>query len=142
MGQVYRFAKLRFWAETGLVKIVDELDGSYRVVDPREFLKRAQAMHDQGQRSHYLEERLFYKRLSQQMVDCAQEALQQGSPFEPGVTDFYRRHKSYGQPQSFVIDGKQDQDEARSGSSRPPEPSGSSEEQSPKLEGSSETVSG
>ena len=105
MGRVYKFAKLRFWAETGLVKIVDELDGSYKVVDPREFLKRAEAMHDQGQRSNYIDERLFFKSLAQQMVDCAKEALSQGSPFEPGVLDFYRAHKSYGQPHSIVLDG-------------------------------------
>lgn len=100
-GTHYKFRKLEFWAERGLINIVDERlppehHRFHMVISRREFLRRLQAFSDELRRRHfkYEDERNQYIRLLEEGVQVAREAKNQGEPTNPdAISEMVRRRR-------------------------------------------------
>lgn len=79
---IFRYRNQTFWAENGLIQIVDEQTGENRTVSISEFLNRALATWLAAKREKWIDDREAQKRAARQMVHCAFQARQQGDPFE------------------------------------------------------------
>lgn len=97
-GKVYRFKapeaayEMRFWAQDGFICMVDEGDGQLLTVSPQEFADRAYALYLQMQRMTHPSEKLTIQRVIDNMKACAKEAIEQGSPTDPKVREYYATH--------------------------------------------------
>jgi hypothetical protein len=89
-GRHYRFRKLEFWAERGLINIVDERfppdnPKSFNVVTVRDFLLRLNAISEEVKKSKfkYADERNEYINFLDNGVAACREAKKQGRPDDP-----------------------------------------------------------
>jgi hypothetical protein len=97
-GKVRRYKDLRFWAEGGMVAMVDERNGSFEYKSPMVMRQRAKAffaeaeyMKDKG--GHYADERRALVYAARDMIEVIQEAEAQGCPLIPQVADQQRHEK-------------------------------------------------
>jgi hypothetical protein len=113
-GNHYRFRKLEFWADTGLINIIDERfepddDRSHLVITVRQFLLNVKGMNDAINfvPSKYADEREEMHRFVGNAVACCKEAKNQGRPDDPramaDILKARRRHYSMGVGQSTIL---------------------------------------
>lgn len=84
-------APLVFWAERGLVNIVDERfpdsdDRSFQVVVVREWLLRLRSINQTTHQHRFVDERNCQQNFIDDGIDCAKEAQAQGRPDDPKAT--------------------------------------------------------
>lgn len=106
-GVCYSYQDLKFYAENGCICLHDEEDGSFIVLQCREFLDRAGALNEDAKRLARLsieqpsrakihaEERHTLQNVVADMISCVQEARDQGDHFEPAVMEWFRRHRPW-----------------------------------------------
>lgn len=102
-GRHYRFRKLDFWAERGLINIVDERfppshDKAFTVVPVREFLYRLQGINDMIKRwgKQWPDEREELTQMVEDGVQCCREAKAQGRPDDPrAVADILKQRRRF-----------------------------------------------
>jgi len=88
-GKHYRFRKLEFWAESGMVNLVDERfppshPGSFKVIMVREWLERLDTLNKELHRwNKYADERNEMSNFIDNGIACAKEARSQGRPDDP-----------------------------------------------------------
>lgn len=85
---VYKHRELWFWAERGIVHLVDNKDESYQAVNPYDFRLRAAAFNDAAKHAGKIqcyEEQKRLTKLVEDMAACFYKALEQGSPYDPKV---------------------------------------------------------
>ena len=79
-GRVKRFRNQSFWAENGQIRVVDERDGNFVVVNLRDWLERADAF---NRGNKYPLDSLDYRKTMQcveDMITVAKQAKAQGDP--------------------------------------------------------------
>jgi hypothetical protein len=84
-GKHHTFDDLEFWAEDGIVCIVDTRDGSCNAVTRKDFVKRASAIYDESQRSKYASDKKKLQDLIISMHEVWKEANTQGDPADVNV---------------------------------------------------------
>ncbi len=111
---------LRFWAERGLVRCVDERDGSYKILSVRDVLERANALSEMLKRepregfTRWAEVRHKIISFLEEIVPVCREAREQGEPTSPSgrKAALSRRPKhfvvSLSQPESIFLQEQQD----------------------------------
>ena len=72
-----------YYAERGIVRIVNETTGNYESVSRRDFLLRAQALSDSLRVKQPSDEKRDQQRLVATMVAAARAAGEQGAPLDP-----------------------------------------------------------
>lgn len=101
-GRHYRYRKLDFWSERGLVNIVDERfppshEKAFTVVTVRDFLLRLKTLNQEVKRwgKKWPDERDELVKMIEQGVECCREAKVQGRPDDPrAVADMLKqRHR-------------------------------------------------
>jgi hypothetical protein len=112
-GKHYRFRKLEFWAESGMVNLIDERfqpshPGSFKVIMVREWLERLDTINKEIHRwNKYADERNEMSNFVDNGVACAREARKQGRPDDPkAVEDMLKsRRKTHiiGNGQSTIL---------------------------------------
>ena len=93
--KIYRFDDLAYWAENGMITLVDERDGDSRRIPPDKFFDRAQAIGLQARRESHPRERIKFENTANDMEKCILEAIAQGDPTSPEVQKYNARHKKY-----------------------------------------------
>lgn len=84
--KVWRYRWQTFYAENGLIHVIDDQTGDWKSVSCREFLLRAKGFNDVArQRKLRPLERSEMIRMVEDMLRCVREASDQGDPFAPGV---------------------------------------------------------
>ena len=88
-GKHFRFDDIEFWAEDGLVFIVDHRDGSCKLDYLSDFKKRAFALNEEAKRLYkegkYPDEHKKMTDCVCSMRDCYTEAKDQGDPGDPKI---------------------------------------------------------
>lgn len=91
-GRRYRYRKLEFWAERGLINIIDERfppshPRSFTIVVVREFLERLRHFSGMIQRwgKKWPDERDELITMIENGVECCKEAKKQGRPDDPAA---------------------------------------------------------
>lgn len=87
-GRHYRFRKIEFWAERGMIQFVDERfpqedSRSHDVLLVREFLENLRAINAEITYIKYPDERREHEKLVENGIACAKEAKTQGRPDDP-----------------------------------------------------------
>jgi len=87
-SSVFGYRATRFWAERGLIHIVDEDTGAYTPCSRAEWVARIIAFAGKKGRINdkYADERAEKRRLIQSMIETNAEAKRQGDPFDPRVS--------------------------------------------------------
>jgi hypothetical protein len=112
-GQHYYYRKLEFWAENGLINIVDERfppedDRSFVVRTRVDFLQKLAAFSTELKKCNfkYADERNEHITFLENGTACAREAKKQGCPDDPEAMADMLRHRrrnySFGTGQSVV----------------------------------------
>lgn len=87
--RVFKYRRQEFFAENGLVHVIDCHTGEYSCVSRVEFLQRARAFNKEARRmaakKMWADERDELTRMVQDMIVCVQQAQAQGDPFDPKV---------------------------------------------------------
>ena len=89
MGKHYRFRKLEFWAERGLINLIDERflpsdDKSFVVIPVREWLLRLKGLNENLHKwDRWPDERDETQNFIEHGVAAAREATKQGRPDDP-----------------------------------------------------------
>jgi hypothetical protein len=102
-GRHYRFRNLDYWAERGLINIVDERfppshDKAFTVVPVREFLYRLKGLNDMIGRwgKQWPDERNEMQTMIENGVECCREAKTQGRPDDPrAVAQMLRERRRF-----------------------------------------------
>jgi hypothetical protein len=85
--RIFRYRLQEFWAENGLVHVVETTTGLYSPVSVAEFLQRARGFNKAAERGkhdkRWIDERDELTRMVQDMIVCCQQARAQGDPFDP-----------------------------------------------------------
>lgn len=92
--KVYNYIDLTFWAESGVVIVVDDRDGSRNAVSPTSWHERALAIGREASRAQYYKEKIAMRTVANDMIRCAQEAVDMGDPTDPKVIEYQARHRS------------------------------------------------
>jgi hypothetical protein len=86
---VFKYRRQDFFAENGLIHVIDKDTGIYSCVAVREFLSRARGFSKLARRMSkkkiWADERDELTRMVQDMIVCCQQAQRQGDPFDPRV---------------------------------------------------------
>lgn len=104
-----RFGDQEFWAERGIINIVDSRTGEHKTNSCREFKAKIEALYLQSKRPDYADIRATLRRVVLDMVDVLEEAINQGDPQAPGVMKDMGHEKRYiGAivPELPVVDGE------------------------------------
>ena len=112
-GKTYIFRKLRFWAESGMINLIDERfppnhPGSFKVVMVRDWLERLNTLNKELHRwDKYPDERNEMSNFIDNGILCAKTARKQGRPDDPkAVADILKsRRKTHiiGTGQSAIL---------------------------------------
>lgn len=112
-GKRYTFRKLQFWAESGMVNLIDERlppshIGSFKVIMVRDWLERLDTLNKELHRwNKYADERNEMSNFIDNGIACAKEARSQGRPDDSkAVADILKsRRKTHfiGTGQSTVL---------------------------------------
>lgn len=94
-GKVYKYQGLRFWAEGGIVKILDTRDGTITNIAATVWHNRAKAIGDEGDHCNYSDERQEHYDCANAMRACAAEARYQGDPTDASFEEYRVRHKEW-----------------------------------------------
>lgn len=86
-NRVPRFRNLRYWAQGGMVHIVNEVTGEFRVESPQDMRERAHAFYREAVRmrqgsGHYQDEMRALLRMAKALIGVVQEAERQGCPLD------------------------------------------------------------
>jgi hypothetical protein len=85
----FRYRRQDFFAENGLIHVIDKDTGHYSCVSVGEFLRRARAFNKAAWRGRHdkrwTDERDELSRMVQDMIVCCEQAKRQGDPFDPTV---------------------------------------------------------
>jgi len=99
-GRRYRYRKLEFWAERGLINIIDERfppshDKAFTVVTVRDFLLRLNHLNKEVKRwgKKWPDERDELVKMIENGVECCQKAKAQGRPDDPRAVADMLRHR-------------------------------------------------
>jgi hypothetical protein len=88
-GKHYRFRKLEFWAESGMINLIDERHppehpGSFKVIMVREWLERLNTLNKEIHRwNKYVDERNEMSNFIDNGIACVRDAKKQGRPDDP-----------------------------------------------------------
>jgi hypothetical protein len=88
-GKHYRFRKLEFWSESGMINLVDERyppdhPGSFKVIMVRDWLERLNTLNKEIHRwNKYTDERNEMSNFIDNGIACVKEAKTQGRPDDP-----------------------------------------------------------
>ncbi len=86
---VFKYRWQEFFAENGLIHVIDARTGQYSCVSRVEFLQRARGFNAEARRmaarKMWADERDEMTRMVQDMIVCVQRAERQGDPFDPKV---------------------------------------------------------
>jgi hypothetical protein len=82
-AKVKGFHDLKFWAENGQIRVVDETTGDLKVVPVRDWLERARSFIRGTKADKYSDEYNETMNLVDQMIAVAREARTQGDPHDP-----------------------------------------------------------
>jgi hypothetical protein len=74
---VGKFRNLRFWAENGLIKMLDESTGEEKVLTIREFLLRIKAINDSIPKLQYYDEKVEHSRFVEEALTICRIAKEQ-----------------------------------------------------------------
>jgi hypothetical protein len=84
---VFKYRRQEFFAENGLIHVIDRDDGRYSCVSVVDFLHRARAFNKEAARmarkKMWADERDELSRMVQDMIVCCDQARRQGDPFDP-----------------------------------------------------------
>jgi hypothetical protein len=112
-GKHYRFRTIEFWAEDGLVRVLDtrraqassaHVDEFISSIQPGEFIVRCIAARSQAQ-DKYPHEAAEARRLLTEGVECAKLAKSQGNPCDADVQEHVARHN---RKSSIIVPGLND----------------------------------
>ena len=78
--RVFYFKDLEFWAERGLIHIIQRSDGEYNVCSIDSFKKRADMLRAGLPRLQYADERAKLQTMIENMTECIRQATGQGDP--------------------------------------------------------------
>lgn len=98
-GKCYSYQDLKFYATNGYICLHDEEDGDFRVVTRREFLHRMEHISAEAavlkiaRKPSEAEHRNQLQHLVADMIECCQEAKDQGDHEEPDVMAWFIRHR-------------------------------------------------
>lgn len=98
-GKAYRYGNLSFYAMNGCICLIDEEDGDFQTLTRKEFLLRAQTLSEGAKRmgasSHrwHYQDRTETQSVVADMIECCQEAADQGDHFDPAVAAWFTRHR-------------------------------------------------
>jgi hypothetical protein len=84
-GQHYKFDDLEFWAEDGVICIVDARNGDINAVTCKEFVERAEVINREAKRATYASDQRRLNDCVLNMYEVWKEAKQQGDPTDPAV---------------------------------------------------------
>lgn len=84
-GKHYTFDDLEYWAEDGVICIVDTRDGEYKAVTCLDFAKRAEAINEEARRATLPSDRLRLQNCVLDMHEAWKEAKSHGDPGDPEV---------------------------------------------------------
>lgn len=76
----YKYNKIEFWAENGLVNIYDDRDGSTKVETIKVMRSRAKALFDEAARAQNDYDKKKLIGAARDIMLCIQEAREQGDP--------------------------------------------------------------
>jgi hypothetical protein len=95
-----RYRTMEFWAEQGLIHVVDDSDGTDKGFSCRDFMARIVAVM-KATCVYYrtIDERDADQKLFQDGIQAIKEALKQGDPFNAEVQEHKRKHK----PQNRIV---------------------------------------
>lgn len=112
-GKHYRFRKLQFWAERGMINLIDERfqpdhPGSFKVVMVSEWLERLSTLNKELHRwNKYPDERNEMSNFIDNGIASAKEARKQGRPDDPkAVSDVLKSRRKVhflGSGQSTIL---------------------------------------
>lgn len=104
-GRVFRFRQTQFWAENGLVHILDyrrsPYNPDYRSVGIRELTELIRAFKRMIPGFKYPDEKAEHERLVEDLLAAGCAAKAQGDPHDDAVTAHRRRHRS--RKSSFLL---------------------------------------
>lgn len=87
--RVFKYRRQEFFAENGLIHVIDKDTGAYSAVSVVEFLHRARQFNAEARRmaakKMWADERDELTRMVQDMIVCCEQARKQGDPFNPKV---------------------------------------------------------
>jgi hypothetical protein len=85
--RVFKYRRQDFFAENGLIHVIDKDTGQYSCVSVAEFLQRARGFNKAARRmaakKMWADERDETTRMVQDMIVCCEQAKRQGDPFDP-----------------------------------------------------------
>lgn len=84
-GKHYQFDDIEFWAEDGIICIIDTRNGDTNAVTCKEFVKRASVINDEAARAANSSERRRLQDCVLNMHAAWKEAKTQGDPSDPEV---------------------------------------------------------
>lgn len=82
-GKVCHYRNQTFWAERGMIHVVDERDGDYKAVTIKEWIARIIAIRNEAVRTKWADEREDMQELVEHMIRVCQQAKDQGDPCRP-----------------------------------------------------------
>lgn len=84
--KVFKYKRVSFWAEDGMVQTYDDRDGSFKEHAPMEFMARGHNFGDEEAAVEmYHDEAHRLKMLANDIQACVDQALRQGDPTNPKV---------------------------------------------------------
>lgn len=101
-GRVFKHMDIEFFACCGHVRLIDNREqkgkGKFRDYDPAEFYGRAERLWEEIQKKGHLmsyEDKARIMRMINFVEEACKEAVEMGSPFDPKVQAYHRRHKTH-----------------------------------------------
>jgi len=89
-SKVFSFRDLRYWAQDGMVAIIDEKAGDIKYEAPMtmryravSFAREAEHMKDRG--GHYVDERRELLQAAKNLMEVIKAAEDQGNPMDPDI---------------------------------------------------------
>jgi hypothetical protein len=87
--RVFKYRRQDFFAENGLIHVIDKDTGAYSCVSVVTFLERARGFSADARRmaakKMWADERDELTRMVQDMIVCCDQARRQGDPFDPAA---------------------------------------------------------
>lgn len=99
-GKKRVFDDLEYYPCCGFVRVHDRRDGSTKDVNPFDFQKRAEVLGKAIARIKASDkdahkDKVRLAAMANDAIECAREAAEMGSPFDPRVVEYWQKHKTY-----------------------------------------------
>lgn len=85
-SKLYKYKRITFWAENGVVMVHDDRDGQTTEVPALEFKKRGESFKLETSVEQYFDEANNLSALASNVDACVDQALRQGDPTNPRVS--------------------------------------------------------